>query len=181
MLIFYLNNSDLITSYNKYENKIKFEPEIYTEEVIEDIEQRLMDLKVDVLYLPESDEVFIPRYIDEGDKEEYVEALKDDPELMYRNRTNWSKYISTEEYLGLLDLIGYHLNKYSTDAVVFDYPPSQEDLDNLGEKTYFRMDDEGVLYMNVHVDEYTVSSNLLKSYSYTYKLIHNMYGKVNIR
>ena len=127
--------------------------------------------------------IYLPTYITEsGQEEEYLEGLKKDPYLMYKKNISWAKgNVTNDEYLDLIELIGYHLNKNDSTTAKVVNVPSNELLEEYGEEVVYYTDDKGTLYLNVHVIEVAQNPSTQKSYFYTFRLSYDMEGRVNIR
>lgn len=175
------NKGELVFLFQKYENKIRFQPDSYIEVSI-DSEQYLKDIIVGVPYIGTLSREYIPTNIDnEGEKEEYLRNIAKDENYVYKKNIDWSSgEITGDELKELVELIGYHLNKYSSDTVIVQVP-SVEQLDEYGEEVIFYTDNNGILYINLYVEEINTSTDIKKEYYFTYRLEYDMYGKIIIR
>ena len=181
VFILYINKGELISHFDPFNNKVSYEPEKYTETEITE-EQYLSLLEVGAVYIGDS-AMYVPTYITEsGQEEEYLEGLKKDPYLMYKKNISWAKgNVTNDEYLDLIELIGYHLNKNDSTTAKVVNVPSNELLEEYGEEVVYYTDDKGTLYLNVHVIEVAQNPSTQKSYFYTFRLSYDMEGRVNIR
>lgn len=181
-VVYYMNNGSLISSFEKFDNKVVLKPDKFKEEPV-DSKNYLKDLVVGVPYIGDSDKSYLPT--DKDTKEEiqnYFTELEKDPNYMYKKQISWAYgEITSSQTKELVELVGYHLNKNSNNVTTILKVPTPEQLSEYNQKVVYYTDDEGVLYLNLYVEEINKSSNTKKSYCYTFKLKYGMDGKVTIR
>lgn len=180
-VIYYMNNGILISSFDKFENKITIKPEEYKEETI-DSESYLKDIGVGLPYIGVLSKSYVPSNLKtDGERDEYLREVEKDPNYMYKKKISWAYgEITAAQLAELVELIGYHLNKNNNVATVVKVA-TPEQLSEYNQKVVYYTDEEGILYLNLYVEEIHESSDTKKSYFYTFKLKYDMDGKVTIR
>lgn len=181
-LIITLNSGDLISYFDKYNNKVDFEPDNVQEEQI-DADKYLDGIDVEPPYIGTSLRPYIPSAIDgTPEEDEYLNNLEKDPNFMYKKNISWaSGSVTIDQLTELIELVGYHVNKGKTDVSIFVNLPTVEQMSESGKEVLYYTDDKGVLYLNLYVEEINKNTNTKKSYNYTYSLQYDMYGKITIR
>lgn len=179
--IFLFNQTELISVFSPFSNKVKFEPKSFTEEEFKD-DTMLSDLKILKPYLGDPTALYIPPSLTEYDDiDEFKEEQQKDPNIIYMKKIDWSNgSLNNREYKDLTSLIEYHLNKTQSTTVIATVPSSDELL-NTEKKVLVYVDDKGVLILPLHVEEIDEENKKAKSYVYDFKLSYDMDGKVNIR
>lgn len=181
VFLFNINNKSLMYYFEPFINKISFTPEKYETSSIEDTENYLKDLKVLAPYLGSLDEYVPKSIVESGQQKEFLKKMKESDGIMYKKNIDWSSgSISNDEYIELMELVGYHLNKNSNNIVKYLQTPSMEQLSNYN-KSYCYYNNNGTLELTAYVDEIDITLNEKKSYCYTYRLKYDMTGKINIR
>lgn len=177
------NDTDLISFFEKYENKISFTPDHYKEESI-DSDLYLSDLNVSgIPYIGTSLRPYVPTAIkEELAKKSFEREFIKDPDIVYKKNISWASGSLTYDNLEeLIELIGFHLNKNSNNKTIIVRLPSQEELMEFGEEVVYYTNKSGVLHLNVFVDEIDSTTDIKKSYCYTFRLKYDMAGKVTIK
>lgn len=179
-IVIYLNRGELISHFEEFNNKVVIEPDEVTVSTIDDIDSKLSDIIVGAPYLG-SNGTYIPSSISDGEKISYLRQLAKDPTYVYKKNINWSNgSLTSEELTDLVELVGFHLNKKLDNTYTVVSLPTTEQLVEGGEEVYYYTDDNGILYINLFVEEVNILSSESKTYLHTYKLKYNMEGKVDI-
>lgn len=176
-----LNDIELVSSFDKFNNKVKFEPNNYWEEVIKP-GNNLSDLEVGVPYIGTASRPYIPSSISKEEEDEYLRKLKEDPLFVYKKNISWADgSVTHPELEELIELVGYHLNQNNKGTISIVRIPTIEELEAWEKELLFYTDKEGILYLNIYVEESDEVNNTRKIYCETFKLKYDMYGRVTIR
>lgn len=179
--LLHINDLTLIEFFEKYENKVSYEPEFFAEETID--KEYLNSLTVGTPYLGTHSRNYIPSSIEGTPEEkEYNKNLAKDPMFMYKKNIDWSSgSITIDQYNELTELVGYHLNKNNNSVATIVSIPSNDVLDEYSQEVLYYTEKDGTLNINIYVEEVDISTTVKKTYLYTYKLKYGMDGKIIIR
>lgn len=180
-IIVSMNSDEIVSYFERFDNKISLEPDHYTETQIDDVEFYLSELKVGVPYIGTSLHTYIPSNLSEDEKIDFLRELENDPNYAYKKTISWANNsLTVDEYEELIELVGYHLNRNASSTSTFVSIPSNEELEEYGQEVLYYTDGTGTLFLNVSVEEVNSSSSISKTYCYTFRLKYDMKGKVTI-
>lgn len=180
-MILYINDITLVTYFEKFENKVSFEPEHFKEEKVD--KEYLNTLNVGAPYIGTQSRPYIPPSVLGSEAERaFLRDLEKDPTIMYKKNIDWSSgEITSDQIKELIELVGYHLNKNNNNVTTLVELPTLEELEEYDQEVIYYTESEGTLNLNISVEEVNVKSITKRTYCYTYKLKYGMDGKITIR
>lgn len=180
--VYYLNTGELIFNFEIFTNKVSYEPDKYTDQKI-DVESYLADMLVGAPYIGNSLTTYVPDSVKvSGSEEEYKRKVKEDPTYVYHKDINWAYgSVNSDELNELVELVGLHLNRVNNIKTIVALPTPDQLEEYEMDVVYYVTQDDGVLHLNLYVEELDESKSNVKSYCYEYKLKYNMTGRIDIR